>query len=143
MEQKIIKLMTIFDYLKNICEKDKYLNVEYDKEFQPYILIRYFSFMHKNIAYILNESLNGNHLVYNKNQLVYNTLYSLIPKTNYNYNLFNYIKSNNPKKKQSNNQDKIENIANLLEISQREVKVYIENDEFSKSIKDMGKTYKK
>lgn len=109
--------MTIFDYIKDITTYKKG-NLLLDN-YIPFLISRWLSFISPQICLAINESINclGN---IDKNYH-YKLLIKLYPKSKIQF--IKYIKKIKEQKTEEN--DKISLVAQNLELSQREVKAYL------------------
>jgi len=113
---------TIFDYMKNVLftKKSTFSNLSEDQlNFQPYMLQRWCSMASTDSALILNETTNKWLLSQNNKQLFYKTIISVLPK--HKQKKVAYIK----KVTKSNSVDNIKDIGHAAELSQREIREYI------------------
>ena len=115
---------TIFNYIDSVLftkQKSNKLNEE-ETEFNLYMVNRWCSMYSSDIAQIINETTNKYKEVFLLKQDQYNFCFNILPKVK--KKRINYIK-----KVKSEEQKENENISitsKILEISQREVKEYID-----------------
>ena len=116
----------MFDYLNKILYKQKgseIENIDEDKEFQPFLVQRWCSMHSTPVVDLINMTTNRYWSVYSTNKEWYAALNTVIPVCK--FKRLNYIKK--AKKEITNkNKDIVGKIANNLEISSREVNLYIE-----------------
>lgn len=113
---------SIFDYMKDILytKKGVYLNSHEDSlNFQPFMLQRWCSMASTDNTLILNESINRWGVFYNDKNLVYKIMFSCLPKQR--QKRVAYIK----KGSKSTKIEDLNNKSNVAELSQREIKEYI------------------
>lgn len=118
----------IFDQLKDITEvKSNKLLDDFDtlQNFSPYMICRWLSMQGEHTSHLINETSNRLYRGIGSKEQWYQLLQVLIPKQKYKY--ANYIKKDKETIK-NNQKDKIKQIANFYEISQREVEFLIENN---------------
>ena len=122
--------MNIFEQLDDIVNKKQNKlaeNLEDESEFVPFMAQRWLSMHSPHYAEILNVSSNRAwRSLGNDKQLWYKYFISIIPRGNSKH--FRYIKkaSKSPHKKIDD--DIITMLAERLEVSKREIKLYIEAD---------------
>lgn len=119
--------MTIFNYINDILFKKKgqYLtNIDDESSFNLYMVNRWISMYSPGIANIVNLTTNKYFSIFSTNKESYNFLIKMTPKVS--PRRIQYIKRIS-KKKQPNN-DAVQQLANNLELSQREVKYYIDSN---------------
>ena len=131
--------MTIFSQLKDVIEtKSGTLLDDYDtfQDFTPYLICRWLSMYNSQYALLLNDTTNQLYAgIVTKDQW-YALLISIIPKGKYRY--IKYIKK--AKKEKDKDANVIQNLAELLQTSEREVKMFLEHEETNvKRIKEMFK----
>lgn len=113
--------MTIFDYLKDLLV-DKKGNLPLD-QYSPYIINRWLSFMHPEIA-ILVSAVCGDQDILSDKERHYKTLLVTLPKTKRTPKI-NYIKKQ--KETQATDEDnKVSLLAQNLEMSKREIQQILE-----------------
>jgi len=117
----------MFDQLNSLLYKQK-VGVDTDsinenKEFQPFLIQRWCTMYSTSITTILNETTNRYWNVYENNSDWYAALDTIIPKCK--FKRLSYIKKTK-KETVKKNTANITKIANNLEISSREVNLYIE-----------------
>jgi hypothetical protein len=116
----------MFDYLNSILYKKSDIDfntVNEDKEFQPFLVQRWCSMYSPAISNVINETTNRYWKVYGNNSEWYATLNSIIPACK--YKRINYLKKTKKDIKNKSGSN-IQKIATNLEISTREVNLYIE-----------------
>jgi len=107
--------MTVFDYLKDIVvTKRGDLSLQ---EYSPYMINRWLSFMNPQFSSLLNEC-NRQQLLEDK-ALHYKTVIALVPRRKH-LPRFSYIKKVQEKKTEEDK--RIEAMAQSLEISKREIR---------------------
>tara|TARA_R100000008_G_C3575227_1_gene164770 strand:+ start:719 stop:1093 length:375 start_codon:yes stop_codon:yes gene_type:complete len=111
---------SFFDFVNNIAfeRKEIDINISDSQLYSAYITNRYITFINKECALLINNTVNKFGLVFN-NELHYKLLFNLIPKTKRKF--IRYIKKEKKDKKT------FERTAKLYELSQREIQLYSEN----------------
>jgi len=116
----------MFDYINKILYKGKesdISNINEDKEFQPFLIQRWCSMHSAPVAQIVNDTTNRYWKNLESNKDWYVTLKTILPACK--FKRISYIKK--AKKDASNKSTAtLQKIANNLEISEREVSLYIE-----------------
>lgn len=118
--------MNIFEYLKDIIQTKSHKVFEDDEElndFNAFLTQRWLSMYSPEAANICNETTNKMWRSMETKQMWYKMFQSLIPKQR--MTRINYIKKAK-KDKKSIERDVIKILAQTLEISERECKLYIE-----------------
>jgi len=122
--------MTIFDFLKDILyrKSDELLkNEEFQSEFNPYMTSRWVS-MHSDMnVKILNATINQLYKAVPEKEQSYKLFLTVLPKAK--FRKFGYIKKTGGKAKstpKTNIEQAIKLVAQSQKISEREVKMYIE-----------------
>ena len=116
----------MFDYLNKILYKQKesdIVSLDEDKEFQPFLVQRWCSMYSPPVANLLNMTTNRYWLSYSTNKEWYMALKTVIPVCK--FKRLSYIRKNK-KEATIKNKETVSKIANNLEISSREVNLYIE-----------------
>jgi len=116
----------MFDYINRVLYKGKEINVENineNKEFQPFLVQRWCSMYSAPLAHIVNETTNRYWKSFEGNSEWFTALDTIIPKCK--YKRFNYIKKAKKETVKKSNES-LTKVANCLEISSREVSLYIE-----------------
>ena len=130
-------MSTIFNQLKDVIEtKSGNLLDDFDtfQDFQPYLICRWISMHNPQFAVLLNETTNQLYPGITTKEQWYQLLISIIPKDKYRY--IRYIKK--VKKEKDKDEDIINSLANILQTSSREVKMFLEHEETNmKKIKEM------
>lgn len=130
-------MSTIFNQLKDVIEtKSGNLLDDFDtfQDFQPYLICRWISMHNPQFAVLLNETTNQLYPGITTKEQWYQLLISIIPKDKYRY--IRYIKK--VKKEKNKDEDIINSLANILQTSSREVKMFLEHEETNmKKIKEM------
>jgi hypothetical protein len=110
--------MTIFDYIGDIfCKKKGNLPLD---EYIPFLINRWLSFSSDAASIAINETVN---LLNIDKEYHYKLLVTLFPKCKYTPRI-NYIKK--VKSEETEDNKKINMLATNMELSQREVKQYLE-----------------
>ena len=111
---------SFFDFVNNIAFSRTQIdiNIADSQLYSSYITNRYITFINKESVLLINNTVNKYGSVFN-NELHYNFLFNLIPKTKRKF--IRYVKK---KKKDKKN---FERSAELYELSQREIQLYSEN----------------
>ena len=117
--------MTIFDQLNDILfsKKKKCLsNIDDENEYIPYMINRWVSMHSPEYATVINSTVNWLYPVFETKIDHYNFLHTILPRSK--WKRINYIKKikENPEDKDTNTKL----IASSLELSEREVKYYLE-----------------
>jgi len=122
---------TIFDFIDSVLFSKKKLNTinEGETQFNLYMLNRWCSMYSPDMAQIINETTNKQKELFTLKQDQYNYIFNILPRVK--KNRINYIKK--VKSEEEKEDENIPIIAKNLEISQREVKEYI--DLYSKAFK--------
>jgi hypothetical protein len=127
--------MTIFDYLNDILftKGDKsFKNIEDEADFQPYLVNRWISMYSPEVAYLINETTNKYYSTFTEKHDIFKLLRSVIPKMS--RKRINYIKK--PKKDKENIQECVDLLAKNLEISKKEIYIYINGYREDKKSRD-------
>lgn len=120
----------LFDYLSNILyDKQKEL-LEEDNEFVPFLIQRWLSMHSGEVAYILNETTNRYWGAMGDKQDWYNMFITQLPKVK--FKKLQYIKK--PKETNNKDEDTIKRLAENMELSQREVRLYLERQTIDKKM---------
>ena len=111
---------SFFDFVNNIAfdRNPIDINIADSQLYSAYITNRYITFINKECTILINNTVNKHGLAYN-NELHYNLLFNLIPKTKRRF--IRYVKKKKKDKKS------FERSAELYELSQREIQLYSEN----------------
>jgi len=115
---------TIFNYIDSVLFTKQKLNKlnEDETEFNLYMLNRWCSMYSPDMAQIINETTNRQKELFTLKQDQYNFIFNILPKVK--KKRINYIKKI---KSEEEKEDKnIPITSKILEISQREVKQYID-----------------
>lgn len=113
---------SIFDYMKDVLftKKGVYLNSHEDSlNFHPFMLQRWCSMASADNATILNETTNRWSVFYNNKNFIYKIMFSTLPKQR--QKRVAYIK----KASKSSNIEDVDNKSYAAELSQREIKEYL------------------
>ena len=119
--------MNIFQQLSDIIDKKENKlenNLEDESEFVPFMVQRWLSMYSPQFAKILNVSSNRLWRAMEDKQMWYKLFTALIPKSN--NKRIRYFKKTKKKGAKAPDAIFIEHLANRLELSRREVKLYIE-----------------
>ena len=118
--------MNIFDYINNILFHKKELDIETDGEsqFSGYLANRWISMYSPGLAVIVNNSTNWLYPVFETKQQYYKFLLTIIPKVQQRY--IKYIKKVKTESIEEDNEEDIAILAKNLEMSKREVKLYLD-----------------
>lgn len=117
----------MFDFLNKILFKTKTpdtANLDENSEFQPYLVQRWCSMYSPEVTVLLNQTSNIHWSTLQSNSEWFNYLHSVVPKTR--FKRINYIKKKKDTESKSVQKQTIQKVANNLEISSREVSLYIE-----------------
>lgn len=111
---------SFFDFVNNIAFSRTQIdiNIADSQLYSSYITNRYITFINKESVLLINNTVNKYGSVFN-NELHYNFLFNLIPKTKRKF--IRYVKKKKKDKKS------FERSAELYELSQREIQLYSEN----------------
>jgi len=116
----------MFDHLNKILYKSKesdISNLNEDKEFQPFLIQRWCSMHSTPIAQIVNDTTNRYWGCFENNKDWYIALKTVIPTCK--FKKISYIKKAK-KEADSATNPSVQKVANNLEISSREVSLYIQ-----------------
>ena len=135
-------LKNTFDYINSILYKKELRLLEginFDQEFQPYLIQRWLSMYSPEICNILNETSNKQYGIFENKEMWFDYFDTIIPKMK--YSRLEYIKKVNKKAKRNKEDDKIiEFLAKNSELSQREIKQMV--DEFNLDVSIVKKVLK-
>lgn len=118
----------LFDYLKNILYQKNPEILEEDNDFVPFLIQRWLTMHSPEMALIVNETTNRYWASFNTKQDWYNAFITMLPRVK--FRKLNYIKKSKDKNEKSD--DVISAIARNLEISEREIRMYLEKTEIDK-----------
>jgi Glu-tRNA(Gln) amidotransferase subunit E-like FAD-binding protein len=115
---------TIFNYIDSVLYNKNKLNTinEGETEFNFYMVNRWCSMYSADIAQIINQTSNQYKEIFTLKQDQYNYIFNILPKVK--KKRINYIKK--IKNEENKEENDISSYAKLLEISEREVKEYID-----------------
>ena len=115
---------TIFNYIDSVLFTKQKLNKlnEDETQFNLYMLNRWCSMYSPDITQIINETTNRYKEIFSLKQDQYNYIFNILPKVK--KKRIDYIKK--VKTEEEKKDDNIPIIAKNLEISEREVKEYID-----------------
>jgi hypothetical protein len=115
---------TIFNYIDSVLFTKQKLNKlnEDETQFNLYMLNRWCSMYSPDMAQIINETTNRQKELFTLKQDQYNYIFNILPKVK--KKRINYIKKIKLEEEKEN--ENIPIISKNLEISQREVKEYID-----------------
>ena len=122
---KIIKMQdTIFNFIDSVLFNKKKLNTinEGETEFNIYMVNRWCSMYSPDIAQIINQTSNQYKEVFTLKQDQYNFLFNILPKRK--KKKIEYIKKQ--KSENEKQDDLIPTLSKKMELSQREIKEYID-----------------
>jgi hypothetical protein len=117
----------MFEYLNKILFKTKTPdteNLDENSEFQPYLVQRWCSMYSPEVTALLNQTSNIHWSTLQGNTEWFNYLHSIVPKTR--FKRINYIKKKRETENKTTQKQILQKVANNLEISSREVNLYIE-----------------
>lgn len=120
-------MTTIFNFINDIlCYKkgDLLDNVADESNYNSYMVNRWLSMYSPNVADLVNYTTNRYYSVFDTKQSHYKFLTRVVPHSKI-YRI-NYIKKTS--KHNSEDTQTIAKLANHLELSQREIRYYIESD---------------
>jgi len=115
---------TIFDYINDILyhkKGDLLSNVEHESGYNPYMINRWLSMYSPQIANLINLTSNRLYSVFETKSESYKFLLKVLPKSK--PRRIGYIKK--VKKEKKDELDVIETLASSLELSKREINLYI------------------
>ena len=115
---------TIFDYINDILyhkKGDLLNNVEHESGYNPYMINRWLSMYSPQIANLINLTSNRLYSVFETKSESYKFLLKVLPKSK--PRRIGYIKK--VKKEKKDELDVIETLASSLELSKREINLYI------------------
>ena len=115
--------MNIFNYLSNILftKKEPSLKtLDQQSDYQPFLVNRWCSMLNKQTCNLINNTANIMFQVFENKQDHYKLLHYIIPRER--FKRINYIKKHKPRDEYM---DIIIKLAKKLEISTREINVYI------------------
>ncbi len=115
---------TIFDYINDILYHKKGTllnNVEHESGYNSYMINRWLSMYSPQIANLINLTSNRLYSVFETKSEAYKFLINVLPKTK--PRRIAYIKK--VKKEKKEELDVIETLASSLELSKREINLYI------------------
>ena len=119
-------MITIFDYINDVLffkQKNLLQNVDDSDSFNPYLVNRWVSMYSPECAVVINSTVNWLYPIFNTSQAQYSFLVDILPRMS--RRRINYIK----KKKTSSSEisrETIELLARNLELSEREISLYVE-----------------
>jgi hypothetical protein len=116
--------MTIFDYLNDILFKKKGIhmtNIDEESSFNLYMVNRWITMYSTSIVDIINLTTNKYYSIFETNKEAYNFLIKITPKVK--PRRIHYVKRISKSKQPSN--IAIKQLANNLELSEREISYYI------------------
>jgi len=115
----------MFEYINKILYKTKGSadNVEQSEEFQPFLVQRWCSMYSPQISDIVNQTSNRVWTVLDK-EMWFKYLNGILPACK--FKRINYIKKKKDTETKAANKQSVTKLANYLEISSREVNLYIE-----------------
>jgi hypothetical protein len=122
--------LQIFDYINDILsykKGDLLNNVDDESAFNGYMINRWLSMYSPNMAQIINDTTNRMYSIFETKKEYYNFLVSIIPVSR--PKRIYYIKKNNKTKTEKD--DEVTLIAKNLELSEREINYY-KNQQFKK-----------
>lgn len=117
----------MFEYLNKILFKTKgpdTENIQDDTEFQPYLVQRWSTMYSPEVTVLINQTSNTMWPVLNDKTMWFQYMHGVIPKCK--FKRINYIKKKKDTDTVQGQKQTIQKIANKLEISSREVNLYIE-----------------
>jgi hypothetical protein len=117
---------TIFNYIDSVLfakQKINKLNEE-ETQFNLYMVNRWCSMYSPDIARIINETTNRYKEVFSLKQDQYNYIFNILPKVK--RKRINYIKKVKSEEEEEKEDYDVSILAKNLEISEREVKEYID-----------------
>jgi len=125
--------MNIFDLIQDVLRDKKgdvFEDIEQEKEFSPYLLQRWLSMYSPSFAILLNETVNCYWKAFETKQEWYKYFIAIVPKSS--FKRIQYIKKEKKEaKKKGVDEEYIQYLSERLELSQREIKDYIETKCFT------------
>ena len=115
----------IFNYVDSVLFNKKKLNTinEGETQFSLYMLNRWCSMYSPDVAQIINETTNRYNKSITLKQDQYEFSYNILPKCK--KRKIDYLKKNKEEKRKED--ENIKNYSKLLELSEREIKLYLCN----------------
>lgn len=122
--------MKLFDFLKDIIYKkqgDLLEDLDSKKEFQPYLIQRWLSMYSPDVSNAMNESTNRLWTIFGDKEDWYKSFLYLLPILK--FKKIEYIKKNKKEKNEilQKKEDTIKFLAKNHELSEREIRTYIDN----------------
>lgn len=118
--------MNIFSYISHLLftkKKKSIDNIDDENELVPYMINRWCSMYSTSIAKLINSTTNWLHPIFETKNEWYKFYYNILPKCQYR-RIF-YIKK--VKKETENYDNLITRIASNVELSKREISLYIKS----------------
>jgi hypothetical protein len=117
--------VTIFDYINNILFHKKEIAItNEDNQFSGYLTNRWISMYSPTMALVVNNSTNWLYSIFETDEQYYKFLFTIIPKVRQKY--IQYIKKVKTEDTNTDEETEIEILARNLELSKREVKLYLD-----------------
>ncbi len=122
--------MTIFTYITDILSNKKgnlLDNIDSESSYNQYMINRWLSMYSPSVSVIVNETVNRYYSIFNTKRDGYKFLVNIVPRQK-PYRI-HYIKK--VKKDSSEDTAAIKMLASNLELSEREIKYYIESNDIN------------
>ena len=119
-------MITIFDYINDVLffkQKNLLQNVDDSDSFNPYLVNRWVSMYSPECAVVVNSTVNWLYPIFNTPQDQYSFLVDILPRMS--RRRISYIKKKKPPASEIS-QETIKLLARNLELSEREISLYIE-----------------
>mgnify|MGYP003981104631 CR=1 FL=1 len=116
--------MNIFSYISYLLftkKKHSIDNIDDENQFVPYMINRWCSMYSTSIAKLINNTTNWLHPIFETKNEWYKFYYNILPKCQFR-RIF-YIKKQ--KKESENHDDIVTKMASNLQLSKREINLYI------------------
>ena len=117
--------MTVFDYINDILFHKKGISSSCeDNPFNGYLANRWISMYSPELATVVNNSTNWLYSIFETKEQYYKFLFTITPRVKQKY--IRYIKKVKPGEEDKEKEEEISLIAKNLELSKREVKMYLD-----------------
>ena len=116
--------MNIFNYLSNLLFTKKQpviQNIDQEGDYQPFLINRWCSMLNNTTANVINTTVNTFFPVFENKHDHYKFLHYILPRSR--FTRINYIKKR--KEHQTDSQEIIKKMAKRLELSHREINLYV------------------
>lgn len=122
-------MKTVFDQIRNLCEKKHHHTFKSGERFDAYMVQRYLSFLNPSLACYFNETFNAQWSSFPDDQARYDFLYYTLPKQRFSYQQCSSSYVKKPEQPKTKQIGLLGEIASSLMISKREARAYIEQDD--------------